>query len=89
MVKIMSVRKYYCAICENEWPSAFIKRFDIERTEFINNIRKKFSFQCPICKPWLNGILCPSCEKCVPPHANCPECRSLLKPPLAGCRRHH
>ncbi len=85
----MAERKYYCGICENEWPIAIIKRFEIERGEFINNARKEFSFQCPICKAWLNGILCSNCGKCVLPHANCPECGSSLNPPLAGCRRSH
>ncbi len=85
----MSDRKYYCSICENEWPEAFLKRFEIERTEFINGKRKDFSLQCPICKAWLNGVICPNCGKCIPPYDNCSECGSSLNSPLAGCRRSH
>ncbi len=85
----MSERKYFCAKCESEWPSAFIKRFEIVRSEFINDVRKEFSLQCPICKAWLNGVLCPNCGKCVPPYENCPECGFSLKAPLAGCYRYH
>ena len=82
-----SVKKYYCAKCENEWPPASIKKFEIERSELINSDEKKFSFQCPICKAWLNGVLCSNCKKCVLPHENCSQCGSPLDPPIAGCRR--
>ena len=82
------IKKYSCAICENEWSPAFIKKFKISKMEFVNNNRKKFSFQCPICKVWLNGILCPNCRKCVPPYIKCPECGVSLETPFTGCRRY-
>ena len=85
----MSERKYHCAKCESEWSPAFIKRFEVARSEFIDATRQEFSIQCPTCKAWLNGVSCPNCRKCVPPRENCPECGSLLKSPLVGCNQYH
>ncbi len=75
-----------CGNCNTEWPLTCIRAFEKCRKDFIHNRVNLFYFQCPICKTWLNRVLCKKCRKSIPPFEKCLVCGIALEPPFEVCR---